>query len=504
MFAEARRRFPVSFLLSAVFALGIFNGEKTAGAEGTGVRTWTEAGSQRTIEAEFVELTNGKVCLRRTDGKIFELDPSQLSAADRDYVQAVAGSRSDEAGAPRSEHGPQEATKIAGDDHTQTVIAEGVGANPEDALREAFRQAVRQVVGTFVDAETLVKNDELVSDKILTYSNGYITAYKKLRETARNGLVRVTIQAAVKREPLAAKLSEVNVTVAPLSGSKLFAQAVSQTAAERDALALLRSALVGFPQNIIEATSEGEPKIEERSEENVTISYQVKVAVNIDKYTPFQQRLTQVLEQIAKYKGESTLMKKPTGAISPGGSWPTGAKFETLGEFAGRLWPSHKRAWETPLDKKSDFVFVINTSRTRTHDRTTWKWYCVPKAAVASPDELARLARDISAHGRHDVCPDQARIQVEFLAHGGEAVIGDEILITDSVPGSSVYLLVGGTGGMFGWRGSPQLEECTWVVSPYIVGSSVYARSVSIPRRLELPLKTLAEIESVRCTVTGP
>lgn len=493
MFAEARQRFPVSFLLSAVLALGIFNGEKTAGAEGTGARTWTEAGSQRTIEAEFVELRNGKVCLRRTDGKVFELDPSQLSAADRDYVQSVAGSRSDEARALRSEDGPQEATKIAGDAHTQTVIAEGVGANPEDALREAFRQAVRQVVGTFVDAETLVKNDELVSDKILTYSNGYITAFKKLRETERNDLVRVTIQAAVKREPLAANLSEVNVTVAPLPGSKLFAQAVSQTAAEKDALALLRAALVGFPHNLIEASSAGEPKIEGGSEENVTISYQVKVAVNIDKYTPFQQRLTQVLERIAKYKGETSLMKKTSGAV-PSSSWASGGVFEVPGEFSGPLWPGYNRRWEAPLDNKSDFVFVVNTSRTRLHDKTTWKWYCVPKAAVVSPDKLVRPGYNAYEQWKREVCPDHARIQVEFLDGKGMALVADEILVNESAPGSHVFARSSGN----------DIGECTWCISPYMIQPWAYARSVSIPRQLKVPLKTLAEIESVRCTVTAP
>ena len=35
---------------------------------------------------------------------------------------------------------------------TQEIIAEGVGANAEEALKDAYRNAVRQVVGAVVDA----------------------------------------------------------------------------------------------------------------------------------------------------------------------------------------------------------------------------------------------------------------------------------------------------------------------------------------------------------------
>src|SRR5262249_37665837 len=42
----------------------------------------------------------------------------------------------------------------------QTVVVEGSGATREKALQDAFRAAVRQVVGALVDAETLVKDDK--------------------------------------------------------------------------------------------------------------------------------------------------------------------------------------------------------------------------------------------------------------------------------------------------------------------------------------------------------
>src|ERR1700721_3602386 len=59
-------------------------------------------------------------------------------------------------------------------DAAQTVVvAEGIGKDEKEALKAAFRDAVGRVVGTLVDAETLVKNDPVISEKILEFSGGF-------------------------------------------------------------------------------------------------------------------------------------------------------------------------------------------------------------------------------------------------------------------------------------------------------------------------------------------
>ena len=73
---------------------------------------------------------------------------------------------------------------------TQEVVGEGVGTSADLALKDAFRNAVRQVVGAYVDAETLVKNDELVEDKILTYSNGFIKTFSEIEGSKKDSLYR--------------------------------------------------------------------------------------------------------------------------------------------------------------------------------------------------------------------------------------------------------------------------------------------------------------------------
>jgi len=57
--------------------------------EPLGARTWTEAEGGRTVEAELVEVREGMVTLRRTDGREFQLPLDRLSEADREHVAAA-------------------------------------------------------------------------------------------------------------------------------------------------------------------------------------------------------------------------------------------------------------------------------------------------------------------------------------------------------------------------------------------------------------------------------
>ena len=48
-------------------------------------------------------------------------------------------------------------------------------------MQNAFSEAIEQTVGVLVDAETVVKNDQLIRDEILTYSRGYVEKYEIVR-----------------------------------------------------------------------------------------------------------------------------------------------------------------------------------------------------------------------------------------------------------------------------------------------------------------------------------
>lgn len=100
----------------------------------------------------------------------------------------------------------------AADDATSdltTVVATGLGTDQDGALKNALKAAVEQAVGSMIDAKTVVENDEVISDKILSHSGGYVQKYDIIGEPKEeNGLIKVKIQAQVRQMALRSKLAE--------------------------------------------------------------------------------------------------------------------------------------------------------------------------------------------------------------------------------------------------------------------------------------------------------
>jgi hypothetical protein len=88
--------------------------------------------------------------------------------------------------------------------HSQakTITAEGTGASENVAIRCALRNAVEQGVGMRIASESLVKNFQLVSDKILSHTDGYAKNYSILSSSQQFGVVTVHISADVAMDSL--------------------------------------------------------------------------------------------------------------------------------------------------------------------------------------------------------------------------------------------------------------------------------------------------------------
>jgi len=93
----------------------------------------------------------------------------------------------------------------AGDSKVTTIETDGAGAivnnnkaiGRDSAIKDALRKAVEQAVGTFISSETMVKNYEVLSDKIYARSQGYIQNYSIFYEDVRDDLYFVKIKATV-------------------------------------------------------------------------------------------------------------------------------------------------------------------------------------------------------------------------------------------------------------------------------------------------------------------
>ncbi|MBI4381152.1 MAG: flagellar assembly protein T N-terminal domain-containing protein [candidate division NC10 bacterium] len=95
----------------------------------------------------------------------------------------------------------------------EMITAEGVAAITgnvtiarEKAIDDALRRAVEQAVGTMISSDTMTNNFQVVHDKILAQTSGYVKSYQILKEEQVGQEFRVTVMADVGRENLQGSL----------------------------------------------------------------------------------------------------------------------------------------------------------------------------------------------------------------------------------------------------------------------------------------------------------
>jgi hypothetical protein len=102
---------------------------------------------------------------------------------------------------------------------SKTVTSEGVaaiqgnarGIARDAALEDAQKRAVEQAIGILIDSQTRVENYQLISDKILAQTRGYINRYAITGENTDSGLLRVRINAEIALSRLKNDLSSIGI-----------------------------------------------------------------------------------------------------------------------------------------------------------------------------------------------------------------------------------------------------------------------------------------------------
>ena len=144
---------------------------------------------------------------------------------------------------------------LAEDPEVITVQVEGLGADADGALKNAFQRAVQEAVGTLVDSETLVQNEELIMDEVLTYSDALVTGFeiieKATKDMALGGLFRIKIEARVERKAVAEKLESSGALSSSVSGKDLWAEHLSAVQGVQDGRKLLQKFFDTHPPNYL-------------------------------------------------------------------------------------------------------------------------------------------------------------------------------------------------------------------------------------------------------------
>jgi len=225
-------------------------------------------------------------------------------------------------GGSRSVATETEGSSLCSTEDTEIVKVKGrgVGADKAEALKDAYRDAVERAVGLYVDAEQMLKNEELVKDQILTQSNAYIEKYDVVQETTKpNGLVEIKILAEVRKRKLTQKISDVmpEKRYALSDGLKdTHARLTTQEKRNADGAALLEKALneIGDPLLKCIDCSLASPeavvgKIDETRDstgpDNVLVNYLFKFEIDRQRFFDnVAKPLKEVLDQVAAAEPE--------------------------------------------------------------------------------------------------------------------------------------------------------------------------------------------------------
>ena len=180
---------------------------------------------------------------------------------------------------------------------TEEVIIEGVGVSPEAAKKNAFRNAVSKVVGSFIENDILIKNDKIIEDKLLEYSGGFVETFEIISESKdKDGLFKVKLKAKIAQQTVVEKLRSMKIDVKSVSGSNLKAQLETQETMKKDGGKLINSIMEEYPK-LWQAKQLGEPKIA-----NGKLVLEIEVSVDREKYLAWAEKLCNVLEKSADSK----------------------------------------------------------------------------------------------------------------------------------------------------------------------------------------------------------
>ena len=98
----------------------------------------------------------------------------------------------------------------------KTIVAEGYGSSPQDALLQAKRSAVEEGIGVVLSSETEVENFMLKKDTVITQSFGAVRSYKVMKEEQKGSTWYVKISAVVSLDSITKDLMALKILLASM------------------------------------------------------------------------------------------------------------------------------------------------------------------------------------------------------------------------------------------------------------------------------------------------
>jgi len=205
----------------------------------------------------------------------------------------------------------------------KVILVTGLGQSPEAAEKQALTAAVRQAVGAYLDSNTLVENEEVIRDRILSFSNGFVDKYEVTAPSRKNndGLYEVTILATVKTSQVIEALKSNNLISAKIAGQNLWAEASTKVQNAQDSLAFLNEKLPEQLKALIKLefldkngnpTKSIEPAVQIQNAQEITATWYVRLSVDQKTYFKnFAPVVVKCLQNITGARGEKFQLRNP-------------------------------------------------------------------------------------------------------------------------------------------------------------------------------------------------
>jgi hypothetical protein len=187
----------------------------------------------------------------------------------------------------------------AQDNNFKTVVVTGSGATSEKALQNALSMSVQQVVGTLVDSETIVTNQDYIQEKIISASNGYVESYDVVKTWQADQICNCRIKAKVKSRAIQQQLEAINTIVLPMDGKALEARVTTEKQAAADAAEMLYKQLSTFAERLITVQATNAIKPIGEKDGTTTIVIPIVVRVDQEAYKNRSRALCEALDKLS-------------------------------------------------------------------------------------------------------------------------------------------------------------------------------------------------------------
>ena len=132
------------------------------------------------------------------------------------------------------------------------ATGEASAESRDEAIEKALLNAVRKASGVFISSELQVENEQVLRDRLIQYSAGYIRGFEIIEEKKEDTRVFILINASISRSALLDFYAESNQEESvAIEGEQLYQSIKREVNRREERLSLLPQILGSFPENAI-------------------------------------------------------------------------------------------------------------------------------------------------------------------------------------------------------------------------------------------------------------